>query len=123
MKNDYQMRADRLENKKRVYLSMLSSFKTINEISEELGLGYKVVENALKYLSEYKLIRKRRDETDRPGVAFAYTSCDTSRIYSFEEKLHFAKNGTPEIIGRCDFAASWIPRVSEHIERSEQEAA
>jgi RIO-like serine/threonine protein kinase len=110
------MRKDHLALKESVYNAILYSHKTPSELMNELGMKEKTVENSLRFLLEHQLIRKRREGVDRPGVAFGYIACDSSAVHTFEEKLGFAKNGTPAIVGRCDFAASWVPRVSERIE-------
>jgi predicted transcriptional regulator len=89
---------------------MLSSYKTPHELRSELNVTDKVVENAIRYLSDLGLIRRRRYQSGKSGVAYAYAACDSSETYSFEEKVARAKSASPWVTGRCDVAASWVPR-------------
>ena len=99
-----------LVNKELVYRAMLNEYKTILQLREELGLTGKALQTHIRFLIEHKLIQKRREEVDRPGVAFSYKAADPSDVYTFAQKVEHSRHGTPQVIGRCDFAASWVPK-------------
>jgi predicted transcriptional regulator len=112
------MRKESLANKEKVYRAMLTEYKTVSDLQEELNMTGKAVQNHLRFLTENKLIRNRREDIDRAGVAFAYTACDSSDVYSFQDKLRFNRDGVPSVVGRCDFAASWIPKQTNYYEET-----
>ena len=99
-----------LENKERVYSAMISSHRTLAELRKELQMESPDVELALRYLSDLGLIRRRREDCNRKGVVYSYIAQDSSDALTFEEKVSFAKSSAPWTVGRCDFAAAWIPR-------------
>ena len=107
------MRKESFANKERVYRTMLTEYKTILQLRDELKLDSGALQAHIRFLIENKLIQKRREEVDRPGVAFSYKARDSSDVYTFEQKLEHSKNGVPPIVGRCDFAASWVPKQTE----------
>lgn len=100
--------------KERVYKAMQHGWKTSPELCAELQMSMKALQNHLRFLLEHYLIRKKRnggdDNTDLQATSFSYIAADSSDVYTFDQKVDAAVNGTPEIVGRCDFAASWVPR-------------
>jgi|688.fasta_scaffold313366_3 predicted transcriptional regulator len=107
------MRKESLANKEKVYRAMLTEYKTILQLRDELDLTGKALQTHIRFLIEHKLIQKRREEVDRPGVAFSYRATDSSDVYTFAQKVEHSQKGTPKTIGRCDFAASWVPKQTE----------
>jgi hypothetical protein len=112
------MRGDSFVNKERIYRAMLTEYKTILQLRDELKLPGRALQTHIRFLIENKLIQKRREEVDRPGVAFSYKARDSSDVYTFEQKVEHSKNGVPQIVGRCDFAASWVPKQTNHYEET-----
>jgi predicted transcriptional regulator len=112
------MKQESLVDKESVYRAMFTEYKTLSELRNELKMSDRVVQNHLQFLLSNKLIKKRQEKLDKPGVTFAYTACDSSDVYTFEEKLRFNKDKTPVVIGRCDFAASWVPKQTNYYEET-----
>jgi hypothetical protein len=103
--------------KERVYAAMQHEWRTAAELCKELNLSSKALQNHLRFLLEHYLIRKKRngnsaceDNLELQATSFSYIAADPSESYTFEQKVDAAVNGTPAIVGRCDFAASWVPR-------------
>lgn len=112
------MRKESLVNKERVYRAMLTEYKTIIQLREEIKLTGNALQTHIRFLIDHRLIQKRREEVDRPGVDFSYRATDPSDVYTFDQKVEHARHGTPQIIGRCDFAASWVPKQSTYYEET-----
>lgn len=104
------MKQEKLIDKEKVYRAMFTEYKTLSELRNELKIPDNILQNHIQFLLSNKLIKKRQERLDKPGVTFAYTACDSSVVHSFEDKLRINKDKTPAVINRCDFAASWIPR-------------
>ena len=112
------MKQEKLIDKEKVYRAMLTEYKTLSELRSELKIPDNILQNHIQFLLSNKLIKKRQEKLDKPGVTFAYTACDSSDVHSFEDKIRINKDKTPDIIGRCDFAASWIPKQSTYYEET-----
>jgi len=110
------MKQEKLIDKEKVYRAVLTEYKTLSELRNELKMPDVLLQNHIQFLLSNKLIKKRQEKG--AGVTFAYMAYDSSDVYSFEEKIRFNKDKPPTVIGRCDFAASWVPKQTNHYEET-----
>jgi len=109
-------KATGVNHRKQVYEAILEEYKSAIKLREELGFSSQVVQNALRSLIAVDMIIRRGELEYGPPAE--YKAKDSSTFHTFEDKLRMTKDKVPDLIGRCDFAASWVPRQDKSNETS-----
>ena len=88
-----------------IFALIIDRPKTTDEVVSELGMKRTVVQNHLSRLCQEKAATKYR-----VGPLHFYQAADLNNGEKFDRRICILSANTAPLIGRCDFAASWVPR-------------